>query len=371
MKRLLIILTILLTACQSNTSNSTDNSSKKGKALRQQIDSIYKKAFKPNEPGVAVLISYDNRKVVAQGYGLRNIKTQQPITPNTNMEIASASKQFTALAILSLVDDGKLSLSDTVSQFLAYESFKNVTIEQLINHTSGLADAEAYFYENWDPSKVATNQDVINWYAKKDRKVDEPGKNFHYNDGTYEVLPVIVEKVSGKDYAAYLKENVFKLAGMNSSVAYNLNDPVNIKERAHYYQADSLGNWIQQDGHPLTGLFGAGGIYTSLNDYFNYDKALRERAMFSDSIHQLIFKPSSTYRENDQKKQYAMGWHINDSLAEHYGGWYGVNSLTRHYLDRPLTLAFFANRNDLFEKDLIHLTDSIARNYLEQEQLED
>ena len=310
------------------------------------------------------MIAYNGKKIFAQGYGVRNMETQDPITPATNMEIASASKQFTALAILSLVDQGKLSLTDTVSQFLPYESFKNVTIEQLINHTSGLADAEAYFYQHWDSTKIAANQDVIDWYAKKDRKVDEPGENFKYNDGTYEVLPVIVEKVSDKNYADYLRENVFKPAGMKSSVAYNLNNPVNIKERANYYHQDSLGNWKKEDGHPLTGLFGAGGIYTNLEDYFAFDNSLRNNTLFTDALHERIFKPSATFTENGKTKHYAMGWFVNDSLAEHYGGWYGVNSLTRKYLNRPLTMVFLANRDDFFEKNLIHKTDSLVRRHL-------
>tara|TARA_R110002095_G_C4172388_1_gene231980 strand:- start:29 stop:901 length:873 start_codon:yes stop_codon:yes gene_type:complete len=280
------------------------------------------------------------------------------------MELASVSKQFTALAILSLVDDNKLSLSDTVFKFLPYETFRNVTVQQLINHTSGLDDAEEYLYNHWDSDSIANNNDILKWYKKKNKKIKKADKVFMYNNGAYELLPLIVEKVSGKNYSEFIKERIFDKANMNNTVAYNLNEPATINERAFYYSKDSIGNWKKMDGHPLTGIYGAGGIYTSLDDYFNYDNALANKAILSQELHNLIFKPTSTEIVKGIKHHYAMGWFVADSLAEHSGGWDGVSTFARKYLNKRLTMAVFANRDDLFNEKLISITDSIVKSVI-------
>ncbi|GAB2802885.1 hypothetical protein GCM10027275_56370 [Rhabdobacter roseus] len=147
---------------------------------------------------------------------------------------------------------------------------------------------------------------------------------------------------------------------MTRTIVFNLNSPADIDERAFYYHKDSLGKWNKMDVHPLTGLLGAGGVYTSIDDYFNYDNALRNNSIFSNEIHQLIFKSSTSARPLKPDMFYAMGWFVNDSIAEHSGGWFGVNTYTKRYLKLPLTIAFFANTDDFLKKDLVSKIDSLA-----------
>jgi CubicO group peptidase (beta-lactamase class C family) len=281
------------------------------------------------------------------------------------MEMGSVSKQFTALAILSLVDKGKISLNDEVHKFFPYETFKDVTVKQLINHTSGIEDAEDAFSENWDSTKVATNADILKWYSIKNRKKNKAGV-FQYNNGAYEVLPLIVEKVSGEKYEDYIKENVFKKAGMKRTIAFNLNSPVAIDERAFYYHKDSLGKWNKMDGLPLTGVLGAGGTYTSVDDYFNYDNALRNNSIFSKEIHQLIFEKNDSIKANrsfHRNMSYAMGWFVNDSIAEHSGSWFGVKTYTKRYLKKPLTIGVFGNRDDVSHELFVKI-DSLTAQFV-------
>jgi len=176
-------------------------------------------------------------------------------------------------------------------------------------------------------------------------------------------LPLLVEKVSGENYEAYIKEQVFKKTGMERTIAFNLNHPVPIDERAFYYHKDSLGIWNKMDGHPLTGLLGAGGIYTSVDDYFNYDKALRNSSIFSEEIHQLLFQKNDNVKTDRMpiapNMSYTMGWFLDDSIAQHSGGWFGVNTFTKGYLKKPLTIAVFGNRDDI-SRDLISKIDALA-----------
>jgi CubicO group peptidase (beta-lactamase class C family) len=350
MKKVLLLLVLAIIACKSPNEKNHNVDAAKLEAFKAEVDSIISESLNPNEPGVALLISYNGEMLIGKGFGLRDIDTKEPITTSTNMEMASVSKQFTALAILSLVDKGKLSLNDEVYKFFPYESFKDVTVKQLINHTSGIEDAEDALIKDWDSTKVATNSDILKWYSLKNRKTTKEEQLFQYNNGAYEVLPLIVEKVSGEKYEDYIQENVFKKAGMKRTIAFNLSSPVAFDERAFYYTKDSLGTWNKMDGHPFTGILGAGGIYTSVDDYFKYDNALRDNSIFSKEIHKLIFENNDSIkaeRSMHSNLSYAMGWFVNDSIAEHSGGWFGVNTFTKRYLKIPLTIAVFGNRDDL------------------------
>ncbi len=362
MNKLLLIIIIAFLSCNSSADKKSESDSMELALFEAKIDSIVNTDVAANEPGVAILISYEGKMLIGKGYGVRDLDTKEPLTKSSNMEMASVSKQFTALAILSLVNEGKISLNDTVFTFFPFITFKNITIKQLINHTSGIEDAEEYFGTNWDSSKIATNKDVLEWYSAETRNKNISSQIFEYNNGAYELLPLIVEKLSGKKYEDYIKENVFKKAGMTRTIAFNLNSPVDIEERAFYYHKDSLGKWSKMDGHPLTGLLGAGGIYTSVVDYFKYDNALRNNAIFSKEIHQLIFENNDSIKADRamySNLSYAMGWFVNDSIAEHSGGWYGVNTYTKRYLKKPLTIAVFGNRDDV-SRELISTIDSLA-----------
>lgn len=346
-------------ACKSPNEKTE---SVKLEAFKAAVDSVLNVSLNPDEPGIAILVAYNGEMLIGKGYGVRDIETAELLTASTNMEMASVSKQFTALAILSLVDKGEISLNDEVYKFFPYETFKEVTVKQLINHTSGIDDAEDALIKDWDSTKVATNADILKWYSKKNRKNNKAGQVFQYNNGAYEVLPLIVEKVSGEKYVDYIKENVFKKAGMKSTIAFNLNSPVDIDERAFYYHKDSLGTWNKMDGHPFTGILGAGGIYTNVDDYFNYDNALRNNSIFSKEVHELIFENNDSIKVDipiHANLSYAMGWFVNDSIAEHSGSWYGVNTFTKRYLKNTLTIAVFGNRDDV-SRELIAKIDSLS-----------
>jgi len=123
--------------------------------FKSAIDSLYNANIPSDGPGAAVLVSYQGDKLISKGYGLRNLEAHKPVTQSTNFRIASVSKQFTALCILKLVEEGKLSLQDSVIKYLPYPIFHNMTIEQLINHTSGLPAFDDYFLNQWDRHRTA------------------------------------------------------------------------------------------------------------------------------------------------------------------------------------------------------------------------
>lgn len=368
MKNTFVLLLILFVSCKSHSDKKTETKDTELEQLRTSIDSLFNSNIGENEPGAAILVSYNGQMIIGKGYGMRDLTKNQPITKSTNMRMASVSKQFTALTILKLVDDGKISLNDSVYSIFPIETFKDgTTIEQLINHTSGKADAEKAFFKEWDSTIIANNKNVLEWYSSKNRTITKPGEKYQYNNGIYEFIPCIVEKLSGQEFAEFAKKNIFNKAGMKKTNFFNLTKPIEIEERAFCYEKDSLGNWKKMDGHFLNGLLGAGGLYTSVNDYFQYDLALRNKTIFSKKTHELIFKPSSMNKKNGVDRYYAMGWGVTDSTATHTGGWFGTKTFTKRYLNKPLTIAIFMNRKTLSTNDLVKKTDSLVLEYVEKQ----
>jgi len=365
MKNIVLVLLSLFISCKSSPDKKTEPKAFELEQLQASIDSLFNSNIGKNEPGAAILVSFDGQMIIGKGYGLRDLEEKKPITKSTNMRMGSVSKQFTALTVLKLVDDGKIALHDSVYTIFPIETFKDgTTIEQLINHTSGKADAEEAFFTEWDAMKIAENKDILNWYSDQNRTITKPGEKYQYNNGIYEFIPCIVEKISEKDFADFAKENVFEKAGMQKTNFFNLAKPVEIEERAFCYEKDSLSNWKKVDGHFLNGLLGAGGVYTSVNDYFQYDLALRNKTILSEKTHEIIFKPSSTQKNDGVESYYAMGWGVTDNMASHTGGWFGTNTFTKRYLDKPLTIAIFMNSDTLFSSDLIENVDALVLEYV-------
>jgi len=364
MKILYIVLTIIFISCKSASNKEIETKSFELEKLQASIDSLFNSEVGQNEPGAAILVSYDGEMIIGKGYGLRDVENNEPITASTNMRMASLSKQFTALCILSLIDKGMLSLNDEAYSYLPYPIFKKRTIEHLLNHTSGLPDYYEYFERNWDKSKIVENKNVLNWLSTNPDPVFEPGKKWEYSNTAYLMLALIVEESSGTEFSKYAKENVFMKAGMLRTNYFNLAQPIEVPERAYCYEKDSLGHFSMVDGFYMNGIMGDGAVYTSVNDYFKYDLALRNETIVSSKTHELIFKPSSTHQVDGVDRHYAMGWGVTDSTAVHSGGWFGTNTYVKRYLNRPLTFAIFMNRNTLWENDLIGKADSLIVEYL-------
>ncbi len=377
MKKLILLLFIVTVACKQDGKKKQLLAQERLAELEIKLDSIFEQLVKPGDPGAALMVAYEGEILIGKGYGLRNLKTKDPITVNTNMRMGSVSKQFTALAVLALVDQGKLSLSDTVYNIYPYDVFRNVTIEQLLHHTSGLADAEEAFFTEWDSTRIAQNKDVVDFYEKNPPSQSDPGTEWQYNNGTYELLAAIVEEVSGQDFADFTREHVFKKAGMNRTHFFNLAKPTEIKKRAYCYEKDSLGQWQQVDGHYLNGLLGAGGMYTSISDYFSYTQALRSKSIVSPETHEYIFTTPDipipvgegealAFLEG-KTSFYAKGWEVSEDLATHGGGWFGTNTFVIHHLQRPLDIAIFMNNDRLFSSSLIEDTYQAVMAYLQEQ----
>jgi len=367
----LLFFGIFLLSCRgekdTDSKTSFDNY-----GLVHEIDSLYNVYYKNDGPAAAILLLYDGKEVFKKTYGLRNIENVEKADSNSNFRSGSLAKQFTNLAILNLVRESKIKLTDTVFHYFPYPIFQNVTISQLISHTSGIEDAEWVLMKNWKSDEYVRLSDVMEWYKNNNVSRFEPGTQFEYNNAGYYILVQIVEKESGMPFADYMKNVVFDEIGMNNTYYVNDQNIKNIPRMAACYEKDSLGNWVLNKHLQLDILVGAGGLYTNLNDYKIYLEALRKHQILDKRSHQLIFNPISMDIElhsEDMRKlkgvksSYAMGWEVTDSLAVSAGLYYGVNNWCIFDFHRPLSLVILSNNDILFKERLVDRTYEIIEDY--------
>jgi len=372
MRVICILIALSLFSCKKENKESI-NKPIEFADLQVKIDSLYNSHFDEKSPGAALLILYDNQKIVNKGYGMRNLETNSPITPSTNMRSASMAKQFTCLGILHLMEQGKLKLTDTVYKYYPYPIFKNITIKQFISHTSGIEDAD-YILDKVEKTSTGNynNEDILEWYANNNIIRFPPGSKFEYNNGPYNTLAQIIEQESGMRFEDYIKKYVFDKAGMINTKFINDGDSSTIPEYAYRYEKDSLDQWQLMDVHFEDEIVGPGGMYLSLNDYASYIEALRNKSIVNSESHDLIFKPISMNLElhshdlklmTGKESSYAMGWEVTDSLALSAGLWDGVNNFVIYERKRPLTIVMLSNNDDFFKNRLVDKTYSIVTDY--------
>lgn len=365
---------MILNSCRESEKNQTKLLDDKD-SLAIQIDSLFNSYYNDNGPGAAIYISYDGKEVIKKAYGLSNVENGSKVDSNTNFNTGSMTKQFIALGILSLKDEGKLELIDTVYKYLPYPIFKDVTIEQLISHTSGIADADRIVRHNWNSSSdFMFVNDVMHWYKNNDIRNFSPGTQFDYNNGAYCVLVQLIEDISGSPFSEYLSKVVFDKIGMENTYFVSKENYEKIPNMAACYEKDSLGTWVTNDPYEFSNtLVGPTGLFTNLNDYSRYLNSLRQHKIFDTTSYDIIFKPVSMNIElhsadmrrlKGKKSSYAMGWEVTDSLAVSAGAGFGINNWSIFEFKRPVSMVIFTNNDILFKENLVDKSYNIIDRFL-------
>ncbi len=294
------------------------------------------------QPGAAVLVLRDGEPVFRRGYGLAVVEDATRVTPRTNFRLASISKQFTAAAILLLAQDGQLSLDDKVKRWLPSlpAAADAVTIRQLLSHTGGLID-----YEDLMPATQATQLhdiDVLHLLEKSDRTYFPPGKGYRYSNGGYALLALVVGKVSGQDFATFLRQRIFVPLGMRHTFAHQ--DGVDeVPDRAYGYSRID-GHWQRTDQSPTSAVLGDGGIYSSLDDLARWDAALYDERLLKARWLRQAFSPATATPEPDVPF-YGFGWRLNGETVWHSGESIGFRNVIVRYPQRHFTVIVLTNRD--------------------------
>jgi len=307
------------------------------------------------------------RTVFERGYGCSDLRTHDKIGPSTNFRLASVTKQFTAMAVMLLVHDGKLhydqKLTDFFPDFPAYGHA--ITIRELLTHTSGLPDYESLMGEQWSATHQIHDEEVLD--LLKQQKVGKfaAGESWAYSNSGYVVLGLIVAKVAGQPFSQFLAERIFKPLHMRTTLAY-VSGRNEIRNRAYGYSRNQSGEFEANDQSSTSATLGDGGVYSNLTDLAKWDDALRDHALLSarEMTAALTpvrvadgsqpFWPAQAADDNlDPGKpvSYGFGWFLDPYKGHrrswHFGTTSGFRTAIERFPDDQLTIIILANRTDL------------------------
>lgn len=331
-----------------------NNLSEQTKALK--IDSLLKQKY-ANEFNGNILVIDNGNVLYKKSFGFADFNNKYLLDDNSVFELASCSKQFTAMAIMMLVEQGKINYTDNIQKYIPDLPYQNITVENLLTHTSGLPDYMELLQKHWDKKQFATNYDIVSLFKKYKPKVHfTPNETFEYSNTGYALLSIIIEKVSGTSYAEYLERNIFTPLGMKNSRVYNTRRVK--KERINnyaygYVYSDKLKRYILPDSLSdydmviyMDAITGDGTINTTTTDLVYWDKALRENKLVQNKTIQKAFSKHKLL--NGKTSNYGYGLCIGDNdkyekVVYHGGNWPGYSTFILHFIDKNTTIIILSN----------------------------
>jgi len=317
------------------------------------VDGFFRECNRPDVPGACVMVIQNGKALLSRSYGLANCEDHIPCAPETNFRLASVTKQFTAMAIMILADRKQLSLDDPITKY--FPEFppygEPITIRHLLNHTSGLAD-----YEDLIPKGTllpVLDINVLRLLQKQEKTLFPPGTQFRYSNSGYAFLALIVEKVSGKSFASFLRENIFQALHMIGTVAYEAGVSV-VQNRAYGYTPTG-DSFTRTDQSLTSSVLGDGGVYSSINDLKRWDQALDTTRLVSRKMLKEAFTAGPATR-HDKAVDYGFGWFLSEyrGLREvwHSGNTVGFTTRIERFPEKRFTVIILANRNQAALADL-------------------
>ncbi len=321
-----------------------------------QIADLFGGLDSRDAPGAAVLVLIDGRTIFQRGYGVADLRSSRGIDEHTNFRLASVTKQFTAMAVMLLVHDGKLTydtrLTDVFPDFPDYG--KSIAIRNLLNHTSGLLDYEDLMPRTFSSEVQIQDAEVLDLLKRRTATKFAPGSQWEYSNSGYVVLGEIVARVSGMPFGTFLRDRVFGPLNMNQTLAYQKGKNT-ISNRA-FGHSRVKGAWQETDQSPTSATLGDGGVYSSLADLARWDQALRRHTLLSESEMQAWATPvsvpgGSVVEPDGTPAAYGFGWFLNSYRGHarmwHYGETIGFRTAIQRFPADSLTVIILCNRSDL------------------------
>lgn len=302
-------------------------------------------------PGLALAVLRDGKVVRAQGYGMANVELGVAVKPETIFQTGSVGKQFTAAAVMMLVEEGKVGLDDKLSKYLegTPQAWKDVTVRNLLTHTSGIAD-----YTNHEYTKAGGLINLRGDYTEEQlyqKLVQLPlnfetGTKWKYSNTGYVLLGFVIHKVTGKFYGDFLQERIFQPLGMSATRIISERDIVPNRASGYELAKGEIKNqeWVSATLNTTAD----GALYTNVLDLGKWDAALyTEKLLKRESFEQMWtpvkLKDGKTY-------PYGFGWFLNEAnghrLIEHDGAWQGFTMNISRYVDDRLTVIVMTNLDE-------------------------
>jgi CubicO group peptidase (beta-lactamase class C family) len=312
--------------------------------LADTLDAYLTKLYPADAPGAAVIAARDDRTVFRKAYGMADLELGVPLQPDMVFRIGSMTKQFTAVAILMLAEEGTLEVSDPITRFLPdYPTRgKTITIEHLLTHTSGIKSYTDMPDFRANIRKDYTVGELIDLF--KDQPMDfEPGERYQYDNSGYFLLGAIIEKASGMGYEAFLQKRIFEVVGMPRTSVESTSRITPRRARGYAKTGDT---WVNADWMSMTQPYAAGAIVSTVDDLARWDAALYTGRLVRPETLARAFTP---HRLKDGTTiEYGYGWQPGRwegfTVLQHGGGINGFLSMGVRVPERKVYVAVLSNR---------------------------
>ena len=338
---------------------------------KESMEKLAREAFEKDGFNGAWLYA-ENGEIVSKGaMGFCDPESTKPITEDTIFQLASVSKQFTATAVMLIMRQGLLSPEDKITKFFPeLVVYEDVTVRQLLNHTSGIPDYfddDDWFIKIWEEeNRVPGNDEIVRFLCETEAKpYFAPGEGLEYSNTGYNLLALLVERLSGIPYEEFLQKNIFEPAGMNSTRCCHIRRdgvPFENYARASVLENDKYVADIdsEEDGEVVAfdGLNGDDYVYTNIFDMFRWDRALREGKVLTLEEQQLMYTPGKLNNgedavyDEDEGLGYGYGWAVGHDeklglIVSHSGGMPGVITWFERFIDADRVLVTLFSREPM------------------------
>lgn len=322
------------------------------------VDQLFSQFDRRDTPGCAIAIIRDGKIIYKRAYGMADLERDVPLTTKSVFELGSMSKQFLAMCILLLVEEGKISLNDDIRNYI--QEFPDyghkIAISNLIYHTSGIRDYyELMSLAGMPVSNHYTANQTLDLIFRQKALNFKPGDEHLYSNSGYFLLGIIVERIVGESLAEYTKKKIFKPLNMDSTLYYD-NFTRIVKNRAIGYFSKNDGGYGM--GISLFDIVGDGGVLTTVEDLFLWDQNLFKNKLGKDheKISQQYF--TTGVLNNGKELKYAFGLKIGTykglKLITHGGGWIGYQSQIDHFPEKNFSIIYLSNLEDFEPRTLIN-----------------
>jgi CubicO group peptidase (beta-lactamase class C family) len=296
-------------------------------------------------PGLSLLVIKDGKIIRAEGFGLANVELQVPVKPESVFQSGSVGKQFTATAVMMLVEEGKVGLDDPLTKYFpeAPPAWKDATVRELLSHTAGLGD----YPKDFDMRK--------DWTEDEELKLIEsiplaypPGTKWAYSNFGYVTLGILIHRVTGEFYGDFLQQRIFQPLGMTSTRIIGEADIVPNRSAGYRLVKGKLKNqeWVS----PVVNTTADGSLYFTTLDLAKWDAALYTEQLLKRSSLDLMFTPMKLKNGQTNKSNYGFGWEIDQRnghrCIHHDGSWQGFETAVARYVDDHLTVVALDNLAD-------------------------
>jgi CubicO group peptidase (beta-lactamase class C family) len=327
-------LTSLFATCGASAQTASINS-----AVTEYVNA---EMARQHIPGLSLLVVKDGKVLQSKGFGLANVELQVPVKPETIFQSGSVGKQFTATAIMMLVEQGKVGLDDPLTKYFsdAPASWNEVTVRELLSHTAGFGDypKDFNFRKDWtEDEELKLIESIPLSYP--------PGTNWAYSNFGYVTLGILIHRVTGEFYGDFLHKHIFQPTGMQTTRIISEADIVPNRSAGYRLVNGALKNqeWVS----PVLNTTADGSLYFSILDLAKWDAALYTDKLLKRSSLDLMWTPVRQKNGQPNKGHYGFGWFIDDRQGHrcihHDGAWQGFQTAIDRYVNDRLTVVALSN----------------------------